>query len=131
MPGDKAQPDFGRVREAEKYNNRPSHAVLPPALWSRSLRRGHVLGMRHQAGAEWGGMTACGTSRQAAFYGPTVANGGIADMAGPAACPAQSRLTHLCHSARYLAVMHNEENTRCCIRAICVRGRVSCGFCSK
>ena len=42
-------------------------------------------------------MFAPGPSRQAAFFKPTVANGGIADIAGPAACPAQSLMTHLCH----------------------------------
>ena len=43
-------------------------------------------------------------SRQAAFFGPTVANGGIADMAGPAACPAQSLMTH-CGSGGCIAAV--------------------------
>jgi len=37
-------------------------------------------------------MSVIGPSQQAAFFGPTVANGGIVDITGPAACPAQSRM---------------------------------------
>jgi len=47
-----------------------------------------------------------GPSRQAAFFGPTVANGGIADIAGPAACPAQSLMTLLGYEVRFFVAMH-------------------------
>jgi hypothetical protein len=38
-------------------------------------------------------MSLIGTSRQAAFFGPTVANGALRTLLDPAACPAQSLVT--------------------------------------